>query len=293
MTKDRTEDRYQAGVNRAIDYITTHYSNRISLNTLAVTALFSPWHFHRIFKAVTGETPQEYITRIRLEQAVLLMDGDDSLTDIALAAGFATPSHFSHAFGKRFRLTPRRYRTRRRNGKSKIVTVRNAPTRHIDHHNRVLPEFRIAACPAYRIAYVRHFGNYDVRIGAAWRTLMRWARENNLAAAASLRLSVCYDVPELTPEGKLRYDACLTVPAGTTPEGTIGIRTIPGGMCAAFRFTGRTARLAEFYEGVYLSLLHGCRHGLADQPAYAVHRESKTDQIRGLLDIEIRIPLTD
>jgi AraC family transcriptional regulator len=280
---------YDAGVNRAIDYITAHYDGRIDLHTLAGVALFSPWHFHRVFKAVTGETPQAYLTRIRLEQAVLLMDGIQSLTDIALTTGFSTPSHFALAFKKRYRLSPRRYRVQRRDKKRKIMTVSTGRRAHTAEH--ALPEFRIAGCPAYRIAYVRHTGNYDVRIGAAWRTLMQWARQHGLVSADSLRLSFSYDVPELTPDGKLRYDACLTVPDGTVPEGRVGVRGIAGGMFAVFVYRGRTGGLGSFYEDAYASLARSCRRRPGDRPAYAVHGESKADQIRGRLDMEIRIPL--
>ena len=58
---------YRMRINRTIDYIRAHYAEDLSLEKLASIACFSKFHFHRLFRAVVGETLNDYVQRIRLE----------------------------------------------------------------------------------------------------------------------------------------------------------------------------------------------------------------------------------
>ena len=60
-------DEYIARINRVLDYIEENISGDLSLRTLASVAAFSPYHFHRIFRALTGETVNGFIQRIRID----------------------------------------------------------------------------------------------------------------------------------------------------------------------------------------------------------------------------------
>lgn len=101
---------YVAAVNRAINHVTAHLDAPPALHEVAAVAGFSPFHFHRIFKAVTGETLHDFSTRVRLEQAVRLMaHSRRRLTDIALDCGFASGSDFSRAFRATYGVAPSRF----------------------------------------------------------------------------------------------------------------------------------------------------------------------------------------
>jgi AraC family transcriptional regulator len=75
---------YVARVNRAIDYIVQNPSERLDLEQLARIAHFSAFHFHRIFKALVGETVAAFVKRLRLQRAIRLMAlrPDTTLTEI-------------------------------------------------------------------------------------------------------------------------------------------------------------------------------------------------------------------
>ena len=64
---------YVARVNRAVDYITAHLDQPLPLEEVARAACFSPYHFHRIFRALIGETLAAFVKRVRLERALYLM----------------------------------------------------------------------------------------------------------------------------------------------------------------------------------------------------------------------------
>ena len=98
-TQDQNLD-YVTRVNRVIDHVVEHIAEPVSLETAAELALFSPYHFHRIFKSLMGETLNEFVRRIRLERALAIRthQPSQSWTEIALACGFASSSDFSRCF---------------------------------------------------------------------------------------------------------------------------------------------------------------------------------------------------
>ena len=88
----------------------------------------SPYHLARQFHRVSGETMWQYVTRLRLAQALEeILDGGATLGDVAVRAGFAHHSHLTSAFRKRFAHTPSAIRTRALRGDAselgKILTA--------------------------------------------------------------------------------------------------------------------------------------------------------------------------
>ncbi len=79
----------------------------VSLETLAGRSGWSPFHLHRAFRKVVGETPKQYTLRLRLERAaVRLASGNDPVLSVASAAGFASHAVFTRAFRRQFGRTP-------------------------------------------------------------------------------------------------------------------------------------------------------------------------------------------
>ncbi len=93
-------DEYRARINRVLDYIEHHLDEALTLEVLADVASFSPFHFHRIFSALTGETLGRFILRVRVEKAAgrLIDNPRASITEIALDCGFSGSAAFARAF---------------------------------------------------------------------------------------------------------------------------------------------------------------------------------------------------
>ncbi len=95
---------------RAIQFIGKNFEKNLSLEDYAALCLMSKYHFLRIFKAVTGQSPMEYRMRIRIENAKELIDlGELSFAEIGERLGFSSAAHFSDAFKKQTGLSPRNY----------------------------------------------------------------------------------------------------------------------------------------------------------------------------------------
>src|SRR6185437_416816 len=89
----------QQQVRRVIDFIEAHLGQELSLEALAQQTSFSPYHFTRLFRQATGESPHQFVLRQRLERAQhLLKETDMPVAQIAMETGFANQSHLTSVF---------------------------------------------------------------------------------------------------------------------------------------------------------------------------------------------------
>jgi len=101
------------GLQPILAFAAAHLDEDVSLRTLAEQAGLSTFHLHRVFRTAAGETPKQYTLRLRLGRAaVMLLTGEQSVLDIALACGFRSHEVFSRAFRNHFGMTPTAYRKR-------------------------------------------------------------------------------------------------------------------------------------------------------------------------------------
>lgn len=100
-------------VRRVTDYIDANLARPIGAHDLARVAGLSPFHFSRVFKLATGQTPYHFVCERRLRLACELLAKDDlELAQLALACGFANQSHFTTAFTRAMGMPPGKYRKR-------------------------------------------------------------------------------------------------------------------------------------------------------------------------------------
>jgi AraC-like DNA-binding protein len=100
---------------RLCEYIEHHIGQTLSIARLARHARLSPYHFVRVFRDVSGETPHRYVRRRRIERAkTLLVTTPMPVTDVCEAAGFHSLGSFSALFRRMTGETPRAYRAARR-----------------------------------------------------------------------------------------------------------------------------------------------------------------------------------
>ncbi|HPN29998.1 MAG TPA: GyrI-like domain-containing protein [bacterium] len=276
MNACKTE--YILRVNRVVDYINYNISENFTLEKLAGIANFSPFHFHRIFKTVTGESLYSFIRRVRLERAAnMLVFKNDSITGIAFNCGFSSSSVFAYAFREHFGCSAGDYRGKNsiyansKNSKNiskdskdksskmsynnrKLSGKQNNPEKHIKL-NVIVKNFE-----DMKVCYIRHIGDY-FKIRKTWDKLCVWAGARNLLIENAKYIGLYYDNPEITDENKLRYDACITIPErindfGNKPEiiedlkpsGEVGISVIKGGKYAVAHCEGKSDSIMKTYQ---------------------------------------------
>lgn len=172
-------------------YIRLILDQTFDLNTLAGIASFSPYHFHRIFTAIVGETLNNFISRIKLEKAALFFQNDPkvSVYNVASFCGFVNISSFSRAFRGYFNMTITEFRNQdKANGiryskDCKAVSNIGKNSKQINEQfcsvefNRIIimdTKIEIKRMPELNLIYCRHTGAFD-RIGQDYEKLYRWA----------------------------------------------------------------------------------------------------------------------
>ena len=239
-----------ARLHRAVDHIEHHLERGVELAELARVAGYSPFHFHRVFSAWSGETVTRYAARLRLERAAarLLDRPDESITRVAAASGYASPATFARAFRAHFGRSATQWRSDAAGRRS------NAPRGAFAGPGPELGRVRIRSWPRCEIAYLRHVGAYagDADLfGELFARLVRRAREAGLVDAHPRWLCVYHDPPGVTPAERLRVSAGLTLSAEATLAGTgLGRLALPASRWAV----GACERAPDEYAGAWDAL---------------------------------------
>lgn len=101
----------EAEIQAAAQYIYRHYQEPLTLDEVAGKVHMTPTYFSRKFKRVTGIGYKEYLNHVRLKEAArLLLETDQSVTEIALACGFSDGNYFGDLFKREKGISPRMYR---------------------------------------------------------------------------------------------------------------------------------------------------------------------------------------
>ncbi len=242
----------------------------IDLPMLARVACLSPFHFSRVFRALTGETVMEHARRLKLERAAhRLKFSDQPVQEIATGAGYDSHEAFTRAFGGHFGLSPSEFRRRHRSVAAPaapnevhwsidadVTTFRAPPGPPI--------ELRAIESGPIRAVFVRHVGDYANAM-AAWERLLAWSASRGVPPLRPFGL--VHDDPGVTAIDHLRYDACLPVSDDVRAGGDVGIVTVPGGRFAAATHRGPYEELPEVYGRIGLAYLEGSAGELGPGPA--------------------------
>lgn len=222
---------YVARVNRAIDHVVRNLREPLRLEDLSRVACFSPFHFHRIFRSLMGETLNQFVRRIRLERALYLMSHkpDLSLTEIAFECGFGSSSDFARSFKKRFGVPPSVFDLatwrRERRGELKDIAADLASGCLLEGlpagENPDGFEVELVGLPARTVAYLRvHDPFRPNAVPAACERLVAWAEARGLADGQWL--GYMWEDPDVVPLEDCRYDVAVEIPADTRlPEGEV------------------------------------------------------------------------
>ncbi len=236
-------------IKEVVRYLEQHCSEAVNLEQAAQIANLSPFHFHRVFKALVGETVAEFIRRMRHEKAAQsLMFQDKSVTTVAFEFGFSSSQAMARSFKTYLGVTPSQIKECQ-TVESYSALMRNSKIGSILRKNRYeLPdglsysEFKLNQSgkvemktenhPQRTIAYVRVVGPYGENYEPAVQKLYLWAGAKGVTGEC---LFIYHDNPDITPADKCRTDIALVVPDDIEPSNGIEVTTVPAGSYAVLR----------------------------------------------------------
>lgn len=331
MTADGSQLEYEARVNRALEYVQRHLDRELGLEVLAAQACFSPWHFHRIFSALVGETPDAHVRRLRLERAASLLSRrpPESVTEVAMRCGFSTPSHFSRNFKAHFGLSPRQWQIERPQARAAAESAAAAASknRQAEGGIRTAPggdgqalappggyvvigketsagphaaiEVEVRRLQPIKLAYVWHLKGYFKGVAESFLRIQGWMRARELLGPDSRCIGVNFDNPDVTPAERCRMLAGVNLPPDCDLESLkpvgrlpVGFTTLAGGLYGVWRYRGDGRDLRQDYYQFYGHWLP--QSGLAprDEAGFMLSG-ARTRLEPGLcaIDCEVHIPL--
>lgn len=267
---------------KVLIYIEEHIDQDMTLRDLAKIACYSPFHFHRIFQIVVGETVYQYIKRLRLERSAgMLLYTERPVTEIALDAHFDTPSSFTKAFKKGLGHAPKNYRTL---GQTIEETLKEIP---------MIKPSKIENTKDLSVLFIRRYGNYNKSPWEAWMAMSQFLGPYNMDKKQIRCFGVLHDDSRITEETKVRYDACVFIPQKVEAKGEVGKETIKGGKYAVFIHHGSYEELEQVFVSIYMKWLPKSKESYDNtRPPFCEHLHMeyiKTDPKK--LVTKIYIPL--
>ena len=269
---------YKRRLLRVLVHIQAHLDEALTLEDLAGLACFSPFHFHRIFKGMVGESVQGHVRRLRLERAASrLRLSAHPVVRIALDAGYESHEAFTRSFRAAFGRSPSQFRSARRNrplpaAPSGLHYAEGKPAQHfkITQPGGKGMEVNIVERKPVRVAFMRHVGPYS-EVGETWDKLLPLLGKEGLLGGDVEMIGLCHDDPEVTPPGRLRYDVRVSVDASFAPVADIGVQVIPGGEYAMTTHFGPYHKLGETYTKLLGQWLPRSGRELRDSACFEVY----------------------
>ncbi|WP_027372126.1 GyrI-like domain-containing protein [Chryseobacterium sp. UNC8MFCol] len=216
-------EEYKKRIVKAIQYIDAHLDTDLSLEKVAEISVYSPFHFHRIFKLVTGETLQNYIIRKKTEKSAfyLALRKDLQIKDIYFDLGFSNYSVFSKTFKKYYGIPPSEFRKAAPETFYKILQIQSKNgqvdtvfSQYICHIENLLNwtkmnlKIEVKEMPEMNLAAVMSLGITNVE--PSFNVLVDWAKKKKLFPGENIKmLSVYHDSFKVTPADKVRIHACM------------------------------------------------------------------------------------
>ncbi len=296
--KELTREDYQRRILEVLVHIQENLDRPLLLEQLARVAHFSPYHFHRIFRGMVGETLKGHIRRIRLERAATRLKLSTSpVQGIAKEAGYQSLEAFSRAFRSELGLAPTEYRAARqvpafRSAPSGVHFQAGSPPADLLLHEDQAKEMKVSIkhLEPCRVAFMRHSGPYD-ECGRTWDELLARLGSQGHLGPGTVFLGLCHDDPEVTEPGKLRYDACVSVDGTFSPRDNLGVQTIPGGDFAVATHQGPYSALGEAYAALFGQWLPRSGRRLRPLPCFEVYLNSPDGTEPEELLTDIHVPL--
>jgi len=291
---------YLQRLNAVIGHARANLTDDLSLEALARVAGFSPFHFHRLFRSLTGETLSDLVARLRLERAVALLRATPrrSITEAAYASGFASVSVFSRAFKRRYGLNARQWDRQAplqgsKNGQESAEFPRYTLENLSDLAEREGLEVRLRTLAAQRLAYIRVYDSYRKpdRVGEAYQRLIAWFCRKGGRLDHTTLYGMSQDDPDITPLRLCRFDWCLKVPADWPAEDEISVREWPACRIAAIRCVGDLQLEDKAFQYLFRYWLPRSRYQPANLPALEIYRRLPSELGWETYDMDCAVPI--
>ncbi len=280
MRTNRAEQNYRDRVARIVAVIVADPMAAHRLEDLARVANFSPYHFHRVYSSITGETVASTVRRVRLALATrLLENGAESVTQVALSVGYDSPQAFTRAFGQFTGQSPKEFQ-----GQMHRLEL-NAGAARCDDVACIAPSVRIVERPSQRVYALRHRGPLAT-IPHTQRRLHLHCDTNTVSES----LGASYGDPA-DAEGFRYYAAASSYQPWPVVDKDIEMLDIPAGRYALHCLAGPYVRISAAIQALYSRWLPSSGYEPDDRPTLEHYLNSPHTANQADLRTDLLIPI--
>lgn len=246
-------------INLILRYIDGNLDQDLSLRTIATIGCYSPFHLHRLFKEVTGEPLNSYISRKRIEKIALslLLHKDIAVSQLAMSYGFSSMSSLTRTFTKFYGLSPTKFRALQPGQYSKIGQATAVFEQYICNISHTLKymmmnaKIEIRELPAQHVACTTCIGVGG--LDASFERMLQWARRAQLIQQPGFKLiRIFHDSFRITSPHKVRMSIGAPVVTPGAESGEIGYTTLPKGRHIVARMEIAPADFGKSWESLFV-----------------------------------------
>ncbi|MFN3405959.1 MAG: GyrI-like domain-containing protein [Cytophagaceae bacterium] len=255
---------YHSRINKVFQYIEENPDAELSLDKISEIACYSPFHFHRVFKFITGETLNEYITRQRIEKAALvLLHNNISISELSHQYGFTDNSSFTKAFKKFYGVSPKEFKIQNPNRFTKIRQINSkngqeypevedyfSIINNLNIWNKMNAKIEVKEMPEMNLAYVSCIGAHN--LANAFGKIMQWAGPNGLMNENTRMVTIYHDSFKVTQADKVRMSACIVLNKPASTAGEIGVTSIKKGKFIVGNYVIGLDEFEKSWAGLFL-----------------------------------------
>jgi len=251
LSSDKTSAGYKSAISRAKEFIEHQWRDQLTLEQIASHVCISPFYFQRIFKEQVGETPKEYLIRVRLENAIqrIFVDRHMTVFDVALECGFSSQAAFARAFRQRFGVSATEFRNLSFSEVAKLAAAwgpgiqkvfRNILLGKMDSKagQKLRKSITIKRIEPLTVIYQATTMVSEEHLGEEFRKLADRAEAHDLEVDMSQCLGVMYDFPLHTPLEKCRYRVCIGITGESAKHPKFSTMNLSGGKYGVFPVKG-------------------------------------------------------
>jgi len=296
------ETDYKIRINKVFLYIDKHLDTDLSLNIISEIAYFSPFHFHRVFKFITGETLNEYVTRRRIEKSAIdLLHKSLTITEISISNGFNSNSSFTRAFKKYYGVSPTEFKKQNPNKFSKIRQLKSkngqaypdyenyiCVINNIKHWIKMNANIDIKELPKMDLAYISCIGPQSH--GIAYQRLTQWAMPKGLIYAQTKMITIYHDSYKVTEASKVRASACILLNQSVTTEGEIELKSFNPGKCIVGNFEIGFHEFEKSWTGLFVWMAEN-GYKKADRPPFEIYHNNPNEHPERKAIVDFCIPV--
>ncbi|MBL0026999.1 MAG: AraC family transcriptional regulator [Saprospiraceae bacterium] len=298
------QEEYIHRINKVLTYIDENLNNELSLKTLSNVAYYSPFHLHRLFKAITNETLNTYITRKRIERTAMMLihNKEYSITEIAYKYGFKNDSTFSRTFKKLYGQSPSEFRksnlenfskiskVKSKNGKVNFITEEYlCNINNLKNWIKMNAKIEITEMPKMNLAYVTQIGVNGIE--NAFQKIVRWATPQGLLSNAGANMCrVFHDSFKVTDADKVRMSIGILTNQKLEADGEVGLSTIEKGRNIVGHFIIEPREFERSWESLFI-WMNDNGYKKADRFPFEIYHNNYNEHPEKKCIVDLCIPI--